>query len=300
MDEAADNVNRMKIPYNIGVWSIVDKLIKIFQLVNKRQYRQLSEMDLIIDSKLKNDGRYYYMKDIDKGRLFIAMWKFPVILKIDEYSKYLVKLYLIMYEINSPIIPAVSERELAQLLDYEGDKYVATVYNIALRSIVKCEIDNGYWKKIMRDILRQLKVIHGNNLVHADIKPDNILEYANYDFSLCDFEFCKRPGVIKEPHKNEASARYYMLIGLFHNKNYDASFRGDLNCLLLTIIGLLTDNYKGYKEVMYSEKLENLCEFRDLYIKVSLGEIGSTLLNNYYNIIKNIKWDENIYYKDIY
>lgn len=46
--------------------------------------------------------------------------------------------------------------------------------------------ENFYWG-VLLDILLALKALHGRNLIHMDIKLDNILIDENNVCKLCDF-----------------------------------------------------------------------------------------------------------------
>ena len=75
--------------------------------------------------------------------------------------------------------------------------------------------------KYIIDICKGLKEIHSNNIIHRDIKPDNLLITENNKIKICDFGISKQLG----PNNNYANTTigtlYYCAPEIFDKKPYN-------------------------------------------------------------------------------
>ena len=95
-----------------------------------------------------------------------------------------------------------NNKHIVKLLEaFENEKY----YFIIMENVVGGNLFNAInkmgklpeslAKNIFRQLIETIKYIHSKNIVHRDIKPDNILLNLNNNIKLCDF------GVSKEIKK---------------------------------------------------------------------------------------------------
>ena len=131
----------------------------------------------------------------------------------------------IYHEIN--LMKNLRHTSVVKIFDtFETDKYIFIIMeNIAggdLLSFVKkrTKLNEKMSKYIFKQLLEALKYIHSKNIVHRDIKLDNVLIDLNNNIKLCDF------GVGKMVHENEVlldqcGTPAYIAPEILANKGYD-------------------------------------------------------------------------------
>jgi len=58
--------------------------------------------------------------------------------------------------------------------------------------LVQTPVNEAFYARAFTQILKALQVIHGLNVVHRDIKPDNFLVTEDFTVKLCDFGLAER------------------------------------------------------------------------------------------------------------
>ena len=90
---------------------------------------------------------------------------------------------------------------------------------------------------IMCQICLYLKVIHGQNIIHFNLKPENILINEENEITICNFDFSKNLGI-----KNKISNKFYLMSPeIIKNENY--SNKVDIWCFGFIIFELFNLNY---------------------------------------------------------
>jgi len=105
------------------------------------------------------------------------------------------------YFLSDPkqILSAKAEVVILQILDkFSGFPKVRKFYLDAMNSRFHIEMnyvgepiqspsDKGQSRKILREVVNLLQILHEKNIIHADIKPENVLMDDNGNISVIDF-----------------------------------------------------------------------------------------------------------------
>ena len=185
-----------------------------------------------------------------------------VAIKIDKSNKY--------NNIEFQVYNKISNyKYLPKLIDFikKKDKsfLIMKLYNKNCSKILKLNENYFNIKDICMlaiQIIQQLKILHSNNIIHRDIKPDNFVwDIKSNKFKLIDFGLCCNY-IIDNNHinferSNRCGTLRYMSINA-HNK-YNLSRKDDIISLAYSLILLYQSKlpWKGLKE-KNKKKLYNL------------------------------------------
>lgn len=167
---------------------------------------------------------------------------------------------------------------------------------ITLKTFKKCYYNSDkyllYIKYFSIDLISIIEKMHNFNVIHRDLKPDNIC-IKNGKIYLIDFEYsCKYTYKnIHIPNTNIASiiGSYDYVSENILNLN-NPSRRDDIESVLYILIFLLLNknNFKHYNKVEYNIKKD-----KDIIIKLLDSYfIDNEQLKKLVNYIKNIKYHE--------
>lgn len=143
-----------------------------------------------------------------------------------------------------------------------------------------------------KKIINKLMTLHENNIIHRDIKPDNILLNADNSFEdifLIDFSFCKK--YIKSDLKHISEKKINNIIGSInyislnvHNLT-EPSRRDDLESVVYVLIYL----YFGKLDWENSMSLGNICEMKK---NIIFNENIPDCFRNIMSHIRTLEFDE--------
>lgn len=74
---------------------------------------------------------------------------------------------------------------------------------------------------IASQVLQALVCMHKKRIVHADLKPDNILYLSNHEVRICDFGLAIELGAEAEPLSSYRGTWVYMAYELFAQHKID-------------------------------------------------------------------------------
>ncbi len=114
------------------------------------------------------------------------------------------------------------------------------------RTLAAVFSDNGplplaQWQDIARRLLRAVGMLHRRNILHRDIKPDNLLLSADGELRLLDFGLAHCPGLSAELPSDVAGTPNYIAPEAYAGHAVDA--RHDLYAVGVTLYFLLTGHY---------------------------------------------------------
>lgn len=245
----------------------------------------MSRYNFTIGKKLLD--RYEIIEHIGKGS-YGDVFK---CLDNEDLNEYAIKIY----KSGEKYIKSIEEeiQILVDLNDKMEKEYISkiiSVFNINehVCSNLKLYGENlyQYWKfnyeivtinfieKIFNDILKGLKFIHKNKIIHADIKPENILFKLNStEIVICDFSLSQKLQNKTRRFKYEVQSIWY--------RAPEISIKIDYNCAI-DIFSLGTILY----ELLFNEPLFRCKTDHELLLKIVefLGNPPIELINS------NYKW----------
>lgn len=81
--------------------------------------------------------------------------------------------------------------------------------NTYVNKIIKDELNINIIKDILRKILNGLNYLHNSNIIHRDMKPQNILvnykNKADLEVKIADFGWSKLCSIIQKPNTKNLS-----------------------------------------------------------------------------------------------
>lgn len=87
------------------------------------------------------------------------------------------------------------------------------------KKIKNNKFDNEDLKIIILSITNGINYLHGNNIIHCDIKPSNILLFGNKIIKITDFGVSKFSNITL--HKTTVGTPYYMAPEVYNGVGYD-------------------------------------------------------------------------------
>lgn len=134
------------------------------------------------------------------------------------------------------------------------------------------------WKKFLSQILNTIKYLHELNIVHCDIKLENIIYNKEKDlFVLLDFGFASPDEYTSGSYGYHAPEIFKNFQNYEHLKNFDNMNKRDIWCLGIALYLLITDI--GYYDKIFEKMVSNQSkyllfkDFEDTVIHTDLDEI---------------------------
>lgn len=141
----------------------------------------------------------------------IGMGAYGVVLRaVNRQTKEVVAIKKFKESDNNPIIKKIALREVKALKNVSDPNIVKFIeafrrenkLNIVFEFVEKTvleDIENNsdglppnLIKSYMYQLLKAVSYLHANNLIHRDVKPENLLVDKNSVLKLCDFGFARK------------------------------------------------------------------------------------------------------------
>ena len=241
----------------------------------------------VISSKIDSsyggvEGRVFkgVHKDDENNTLFVKLLK----IKNGNYKDILKEIYfLVLLKNNENIFVDLDDILLSNEIIY----LIFKKNNTSLRQLIQYKninyLDNkDLIKWIIYQITKGLEFLHFNNIIHNDIKPDNILVDSKGKIFICDFG----SATYKSKKSYEFTAQYappeflnYIIKKEKQNNiiEYNRDHKSDMWSLGVIIVELFTQKNNYF----FDENEENLTEKYVNILKNIISKFGITINENF-------------------
>ena len=237
------------------------------------------------------DNRFKIISFIDEGGTALVYKAFDIIRKRDVALKVILQNisenedYLTCFNIEASVLANFRHMNIVKIYSfgqYEGRPYIAYEF-------LNCPTLSSYIERkgsfkyeetllIMKQILEGIKYVHKSNIVHCDIKPQNIFYGFDGIVKVCDFGISNVQSKLVKQDKIHGSIHYLAPEVIQGNP---PSFRSDIYALGITFFELLTGklpfNEIEFKEVAKAHLLKPFPSL-DSYCPTLSLEVESIIL----------------------
>ena len=258
-----------------------------------KDFNTICEKNKIIPKKILGTGGFGIVKEVQyKNKIFagklterknakfnesdiITEFKGPNIMKV--VKKYTETIDNVTYDLI--IMEKATLRDLKSLIKFLYKKNtLKLIYKTPFENI----IGDNFVRYFLKNVINGFECLDRNDLIHFDIKPENILICLNLVFKISDFGLLRNPKQIKRNNDENdlqipGGTRGYLTPEYYDQKNItkDIAKKQDYFSLGATIFYL---KY-GYKMLDYQENLEETIRNADNVIdslQIAMDEIKTT------------------------
>ncbi len=196
-----------------------------------------------------SDGRYsrlFRANDSDGGREVIIKFPHPRVASDDTYRRAFVREAWVAAQVQSPYVgevvdvPAERRTRLYSVMPY----YAGETLERRLRREPPVSFEEGI--RIGIQLGKALYALNRREIIHRDVKPENIMLTAGRGLRLLDLGVARLPGVEDTPGEDIPGTPSYMAPELFNGQAGDV--RSDVYALGVTLYRTFTGQYP-YGEV---------------------------------------------------
>lgn len=152
------------------------------------------------------------------------------------------------------------------------------------------KLNNKKLNSIIFQLLKGLKTLHDNNIIHRDLKLENVMIKNDGTIKIIDYDMAcvlKKKNIIER--KNIGTVRYLSPESFLLGKYSKKSDVWNLGVLLYTLIA---KKYPNNTELKKAESISNIKNIKDIYKELKLEYIKKIIEKNniekkIYNIIKD-------------
>ncbi|KAL7296641.1 hypothetical protein TKK_0010059 [Trichogramma kaykai] len=144
----------------------------------------------------------------------------------------------------------------------------------------KGRLNERITKFLITQILIALKYLHSNNIVHCDLKPENVLLSSNEEFpqvKLCDFGFARIIGE-KSFRRSVVGTPAYLAPEVLRNKGYNRSL--DMWSVGVIIYVSLSGTFPFNEDEDINEQIQNAAFMYPTNIWKDISSSAIDLINN--------------------
>ena len=228
----------------------------------------------VVKRKSKIDHSYYAIKQLDNKFLNLINFQRETEILKNINHKNIVKFYG-FFEDNNIYYLVFEFAQNGSLNDYI-DKYKSKFY--CNQEVTP--LNENFVIRIFKDVLDGLKYLHSNNILHRDIKPDNILLDENMNAKIADFGISALYNINNRYNYNNNNenilfmnntrigCKDYISPEIIQGRPYD--YKTDIFSLGLTIFYIMSFNLPFYNKKVDDNNIER--------------KYNGNMINQFYNI----------------